>query len=198
MTSPPSNPKRRVAIAVDDLTLGLAQYGRAMLAIQLFEFSLSTYVLVLKIDPERRPRALHRELRRIIRRGFHAYRRASASETARDLERFVAEGRVEAELHTEIRNAIKWRDRLAHRYLREALVRDRDGRPALREGSTGDLARLARGFDRLGRQLEQEVNRIVAQWPMPDLPPEVQEVLTHLAAKLALDRDLPPVKQATG
>ena len=165
-----------------------------MLAVQLFEFSLSTFGLVLTINQRRQSRGLSRDLGRIIKRGLHAYRRASASETARDLEAFIVEGRVDPDLHREIGRAIKWRDRLAHRYLREALVADHEGRPALREGSTAELAQLARSFDRLGQRVQREVEGVVAQLPAPDAPPEVVDALSQLGAKMALDRDLPPAK----
>jgi hypothetical protein len=114
---------------------------------------------------------LRRLRERTLKRMVHAYWKASASESRRKLE-----GKLAPELLEEVVNAIKWRDRLAHRYLREHMAPAKDSR-TFQPGTLEELVNLTDGFTRLGQRLGEEYHAITADWPKEGTPPEVKTAL---------------------
>ena len=169
-----------------------AQYGKTMLSVQLFEGTLASLALLAGVKAPGRKIAVHRRerfFRRAFDRHWHAFRKASARESYRALE-----GRVDAGLLEQIDTAIKWRDRLAHRYLREKFVAS-DGRAFANE-AMGELLKLDRSFERLGRRLIEEAQTMTADWPRNEAPPEARRALEELSLAIAFDRPFPPKEEA--
>jgi hypothetical protein len=163
-----------------------AQYGKTMLSVQLFEGMLASLALVAGVKTPGRKVAAHgreRFFRRSFARHWHAFRRSSARESYRALE-----GRIDAELLEQIDTAIKWRDRLAHRYLREKFVASDDR--VFTDEAMGELIKLEKSFDRLGRRLIEEARTMTADWPRNEAPPEARRALEQLSLAIAFDRPL--------
>ena len=68
-----------------------------------------------EIEPKRKPKALHAEIKRAIKRAWHFYRRSTASENAKELKKSYPH----ADVLADVDELLRIRDRLAHRYLRE-------------------------------------------------------------------------------
>jgi hypothetical protein len=106
--------------AMPDLTEmpELYLYGATMLEVQVWELALATLRFAVEVDPSRKPKKLERELARSIKRSWHFYRKATATENLKSLQGSEYE---DDELLTELEALIPIRTRLAHRYLRENL-----------------------------------------------------------------------------
>ena len=141
MTTRPSSVRRDL-----DMLAVLAQYGRTMLAVQQFEVSLALLAHLTSDDLGKMRKVTKRSMLVVIRRQIHLFQRASASELRNELK-----GRIEADLIDKISRAIKYRDVLAHRYLRER-VRSDDER-LFKNGTHDELIRLAVMFSELDQEL---------------------------------------------
>jgi hypothetical protein len=168
-----------------------AQYGRTMLAVQMFELFLATLALCARVkDPHRRVRNPWRQARTVFKRTFHTYRVASASEMSQHLE-----GKIDPAAMEPIDKAIKWRNQLAHRYLREHMI---DSSTAMfKPGTLAELERLATGFDQLAHRLREEHERLTADWPKDATPPEVRKALEVMGRSIILGEPLPPPDRDT-
>lgn len=93
-------------------------YGATMLGVQVWELSLATLRFAIEVDPSRKPKKLEREMARSIKRSWHFYRKATATENLKSLQGAEYE---DEELLSEVEMLIPIRTRLAHRYLRENL-----------------------------------------------------------------------------
>jgi hypothetical protein len=145
----------------------LAQYGATMLAVQGFELLLAGLVQVAEFDPARldRPgpplpgKRLERTVRKSLKNTWHLVQVASASEMRRRLE-----GKVADELMTEITVLTKWRDFLAHRYLRTRLVGSSESAPVVDPGLAIELFELGKAFGECSERIREETASIMAAW----------------------------------
>jgi hypothetical protein len=92
----------------------LAAYGHTMLVWQILEQHLGQLWVTSLIGEYQS--ATDRTFRRGVRRSIHAVTKATAAELLRGLK-----DHLESDLHGEIEAAIRWRDVLVHRYLRERM-----------------------------------------------------------------------------
>jgi hypothetical protein len=166
-----------------------SQYGRVMLAVQLFEAELSGAAMLGSVKdpfaPVRRAN-VQRTIKRFLKRVIHLSFRATAAE-ARDSAAKV----LSVDLMEEVDRAIKWRNRLAHRYLREKAAGSVNGEFA--PGTYDELVKLAHSFDNLGKRLAEETERIRSSWPNDNPPPpQVAEALEEIAMRIA--KGEPPPK----
>ncbi len=121
---------------------------------------------------------------RQISKLIHAYRRASASELRNKLD-----GRVDPALLEEIENAIRWRNRLAHSYLRDNLrMTDQEG---FRRGVLNEMATLTTGLEKLSSRLNQDLQELVSAWPNDPIPEKLREGMQQVARSIILGRELP-------
>lgn len=150
------------------------QYGRTMLSVQVFEGSLASLMLIASVrDPHRKTKTSCAQFQEMIERTVNAYTRTSARRAFEAIK-----DRVPEELLDDIDVAIKWRNRLAHRYLREQLY-GLEGF-TFRPGTLKQLERLARDFDRLGKRLLKENQRLTDGWPKDEPAPEIREFILRL------------------
>jgi hypothetical protein len=89
-----------------------------MLEVQVWELALATLRFAVEVDPSRKPKKLERELARSIKRSWHFYRKATATENLKSLQDADYQ---DEELLAEVEALIPIRTRLTHRYLRENL-----------------------------------------------------------------------------
>jgi hypothetical protein len=124
----------------------LAAYGHTMLIWQLVEQHLGQlWVLSLIGDDQT---ATSRNLQKSFRRSIHAATKATAGESLTGLR-----GQLDEGLCAELDAAIKWRDVLAHRYLRERIRGDLL-RGHFMEGTSDELGELYDRFVSLASRLE--------------------------------------------
>ncbi len=161
-----------------------AQYGRTMLAVQHFESALASLVLAVEVDPHKSVTLSKKYLSREIKKLIHAYRRASARELQKKLD-----DRLEPELLGEIENAIRWRNRLAHSYLRDNLRMT--AQEAFCSGVLSEMVALTTGLEKLSRRLNQELEELVSEWPNDPIPEKLRESTQQVARSIMLGRDLP-------
>jgi hypothetical protein len=168
----------------------LSQYGRVMLSIQLFETQLIGAAMLASVgNPHGPPKKvqLKRAFKKILKRAIHLNFKATAAEA-----RASAAKVLPPELMKEVDEAIKWRNRLAHRYLREKLIGSERGEFV--PGTYDELLKLTHSFDRLGKRLAKENERIGSAWPDDTPPPpEVAHVLESAMMTL-LKGESPPAR----
>jgi hypothetical protein len=162
-----------------DATSVFYLYGTVMLAVQTFERTLATLVLILGRSRRTRelntPEAVARALEKGLKRGVHAYQRASPSALRKELP-----DDFDVELMREIEGMIGWRDRLAHRYLIEKLLLG--GEPMQFQPDTADeLMRLGTGFMTLNTKLQAQLSTALADLPAPDAPDALRDLIKSLA-----------------
>jgi hypothetical protein len=166
----------------------LSQYGRVMLSIQLFEVQLiGVAMLASAKDPFAPPRKINvkRAIKKSLKRAIHLSFKATAAE-ARDSAAEI----LPPDLMEEVDRAIKWRNRLAHRYLREKIIGSGDG--GFAPGTYDELVKLTHSFDNLGKLLAKENERIGSSWPTDaPPPPQVAEVLERAMMRI-LKGEPPP------
>jgi hypothetical protein len=157
----------------------LAQYGRTMLAVQMFELALAQLWLAATHSPRKATGDLAEQLRKATGRTVRAFQRMPPGLATRELS-----GKIDRELLVDIEGRVAWRNVLAHRYLRERLRRD-DAR-LFRPGTLKELERLASDFERLSARVNAESERFRAEISknVPDPPEGVREVLEGLAREV--------------
>lgn len=166
------------------LMMALGLYGSAMLQVQMFEMALAVLVSVAEIGRSSSS-SWQRELREVIRTKWHRFNRASASELVRLLDDTPVQ--LGEPLASNIKNLIKWRDFLAHRYLRVRLVKSRSSaRPAVIDADADtviELQELAQAFAETATRIHGEVARLLAAHPkrLKTTPDDVQTVMEDLA-----------------
>jgi hypothetical protein len=151
----------------------MSQYGAAMLQVQMFEMTLATLVAVAEHGPRQ-------DLRRSIKRTWHLFSKASASEMKRRLK-----GKVEAELFAEIVELIGWRDYLTHRYLRQRLF-DPAAPSVMREDATllVELLQLGEAFAEISNRVNEVTFGIVDASSASEAPEAVRAALTQAGRSL--------------
>jgi hypothetical protein len=168
-----------------------SQYGRLMLAIQLFEVQLiGAAMLASAKDPLASPQRVNvkRGIKKVVKRAIHLNFKATATEARNSAAKVLP-----ADLMEDVDRAIKWRNRLAHRYLREKIADTQNGEFA--PGTYGELVKLTDSFDRLGKRLARENERIGSSWPEDtSAPPEIATVLEN--AMRAILKGGPPPQQS--
>jgi hypothetical protein len=125
----------------------LMQYGRTMLAVQIFEIQLAMVWLVLT-HKERKGASFDDAMRKALRRLVHAVQIATPSGLRNELD-----GKIEADLLEEISKAVKWRDVLAHRYLRERLRNEPER--SFKAGTLDQLESLTHSFEGTSHRLHE-------------------------------------------
>jgi hypothetical protein len=149
-------------------------YGATMMAVQTFERSLATLVLVLGVK-KRSPKTPERAARKFvqaIKRSLHIYQRASAAELRDKLP-----DDFDAELMADIELLIDLRDRLAHRYLLEKIV----DRTTFQPGTALELIGFGREFGRVEKVLRQRYEAVVASFSTDETPNRLAELVESLA-----------------
>jgi hypothetical protein len=157
----------------------LAFYGTTMLTVQVFERNFAVLAAAAQVDP-RRPakKTLEREVKFVLKRHLHLMQTASASELLGMLNEHVSD-----ELIENLRPLIKWRNRLAHTYLWEAL--DKNSPAAFDLRVLPELIDLHRAFELASGRLIEELDAVRATWAdLPSPPPGVQEAMTWLAGQI--------------
>jgi hypothetical protein len=147
-------------------TAVLAQYGRAMLSVQLFETQVSCAAMLGSVkDPFSPPRRMNAQklVKKVLKRAIHLNLKATSAEAKESAAKVLP-----PHLMKEVNEAIEWRNRLVHRYLREKIIGSENGEFAA--GTYDELIKLTRAFDRVGKRLAEENERIGSSWP-DDTPP---------------------------
>lgn len=136
--------------------MSLGMYALAMQTVQFFEYKLAILCTWAEIDlaPRKPPKDLERALKPLLRNITHAFQKASASELRNRLR-----DKVDASLIEEVSEATAWRDRLAHRYLREQYVLPP---PIFGQVMYQEMETLAVKFDEINKRIDDETERIVA------------------------------------
>jgi hypothetical protein len=157
-------------------------YGGTMLAVQRFEFSLVGLVLAADIDMPRQ-----RSVDDVIKDLWFMVQTWPASRLHKRLE-----GKIPDELNDEIETLIKWRNFLAHRYLRTRVL------PALDRPRDHflELARLALAFDRASSRVETMMLTLGARSDQPSPPAAVAEAVTEVTQQIIAWA--PPIFQDLG
>lgn len=88
-----------------------------MLSVQMWELALASLRFMIEIKPDRKSKSFERNLKRSIDRAWHVYRKASATDHAKQLKVRLGD----ADSLADVDALIKVRDQLAHRYLRERM-----------------------------------------------------------------------------
>lgn len=169
----------------------LAQYGATMACVQAWEAQLAVLAGAASLKPSSgRKVNLERDLRKATRQSWHLLQKASASEL-RNLLRDKAESDVITdELLTEISDLIRWRDFLAHRYLRSRVMQDGGMRPTPQQAV--ELFKLGQSFSESSTRVGNATATILGSIPPPkDVPDGVREVLERMAMDIAQAQPLP-------
>lgn len=186
MTSAPLGDEQRLILGQ---TAVLAQFGRAMLSIQLFETQLSGAAMLGSVkDPFAPPhrRNVQKLVKKALKRAIHLNFKATSAEARESAAKVLP-----PDLMREVNQAIEWRNRLVHRYLREKIIGSEKGEFAA--GTYDELVKLTRAFDKLGKRLAKENQRIGSSWPDDTPPPpHIAKLLEDTA--LTLLRGSPPPK----
>ncbi len=140
-----------------DAAAVLFHYGATMLAVQNFERSLATLVLLAR--PRTRELKTPEAAARGLQRALHDYRRVSAAELRRKLPEDF-----DPELLPELEVMIDWRDRLADRYLMEKLDLD-DGPGHFQPGTADELMAVGIGFQVVVAKLGEKITAAAAELP---------------------------------
>ena len=158
----------------------MAQYGAAMLQVQAFELQLASLVLTVRARDRPPSGNIKRQLERSLKGVTHLLERATASEMRRELE-----GRVSTEVLDEIDYLIPWRNRLAHRYLRQRAIDVKAGKLKATPEMVYELFDLANAFTAAGALVQQEQTRIFAEMRKPsEVPPGLVEAITLVMVEL--------------
>ncbi|HEV2974522.1 MAG TPA: hypothetical protein VGX69_05940 [Solirubrobacteraceae bacterium] len=175
----------------------LTMYGATMLSVQAFERSLAALTLALgakpwKTKPFKSPEHMHRYLGRLFSRIAHAFQKASAAE----LRKMLPAG-LDPDLVAEIDGLIKWRGRLAHRYLIEKMVLGAGGL-SFKPGVPVELLRVSQQFAATGKKVTDLLQSTIASWPqLEDTPPEVIAMFSSFARPLMFGEPWePPAEQS--
>lgn len=131
-----TDPDRRML----ETMMVFGQYGRTMLAVQLFEVQLGMLWLVTRDGWGKRKGGFsERNLKKATARLIHVHNAGTATAFKRELE-----GKIESELLDEISQAVAWRNILAHRYLRERIRNDPNR--LFKKGTLAQLESLAKSY----------------------------------------------------
>ena len=138
----------------------LGTYALAMQAAQFLEMKLAILCVWAESDfTPRQVKNVEKAFRRTVRSHEHLFQRASASELRNRLDGVLPE-----ELAEELTELIGWRDRLAHRYLREQYALDP---PIFGERMQHEMQAVSQRFQALGDKVDAETRRIAAERGVP-------------------------------
>jgi len=126
-----------------------------MLRVQIWELSLAMMKLVAGPTFGRPQPLTERRILQQLRRMIHTFQNASAAELLNDVE-----GELDDELREQLAHAIKWRNVLAHRYLRER-VRHSESY-TFKPGTAKELCKLGVMYDELGEALASQWKQRIA------------------------------------
>lgn len=169
-----------------DMGSVLKLYGATMLQLQGFEVVLASVAEVIRHEPKAgrpmTPERMGAILTKSMRRRWHVYRKASASEHLRgdgsgrrDISDELPEG-----LADRINDLIHVRNDLAHRFLRQRVLRGADGEPRFKPGTLLRLLEIGREANALMRELDEHRKTVIAGWPEPTPPPpEIAQWITE-------------------
>jgi hypothetical protein len=171
--------------AVVDMGVLLA-YGSTMTQVQLFERTLALLVLALEAKSRTRRFKTRQHFQdymgKLISRSFHVFQKASASELRNRLPDSLDSG-----LRRRIDTLIKWRDRLAHRYLVEQLNRGVIAGPRYKVEAFDELIDLGKHFQAATAEILEHTLRRLAELPKRDDVPEgFDEFMASLGRSLML------------
>lgn len=142
----------------------LAAYGNVMLIWQIVEQHLGELWMMNLLGEHQL--MTKRNVEKGLKRFIHAASRATAAETLKGLETFL-----DGELFEDLQGAVKWRDLLAHRYLRERMRGDlENGR--FQPGTSDELGELYDRFVSIAIELERLIT---------DLEADVAEDISQMA-----------------
>ncbi len=167
-----------------EATFVLSTYGLTMLYVQKFERVLAAVTLALDAKPWQKrsfksPEHTRRHLRGLFTRCIHHFQKASASEL-----RKMLPPELDPDLAAEIDALIKWRDRLAHRYLIEKGVLG-DGELRFKPGVLAELLRVSGQFDATGKKLNDLLASTITSWPRDEImSPDAVEVFVSIVRPL--------------
>jgi hypothetical protein len=112
--------------------------------------------------PPRR-RNVKKLVKKTLKRAIHLNFKAASAEARESAAKVLP-----PDLMKEVNEAIEWRNRLVHRYLKEKFIGSEKGEFAA--GTYDELVKLTSAFDSLGKRLAEENERIGSSWP-DDTPP---------------------------
>lgn len=137
-------------------------------------------------DPFAPPRRVNvkRTIKKVLKRAIHLSFKATAADARNSAARILP-----ADLMEDVDRAIKWRNRLAHRYLREKIIGSGNGEFA--SGTYDELVKLTHSFDSLGKRLAKENERIGSSWPT-DTPPPPQVAAFLESSMMTILKGEPP------
>ncbi len=163
-----------------DSLLVFSQYGRLMLEVQRFEMHLAGLCLAADYEQLLSGRMrTERQLRKLLKTMIHLFQRASASEMRRQLEAAGLSGLALEQMTA----AIKWRDRLAHRYLRQQQANE--PRRRFKVGTYEELQQLTSEFTDYNSRLSAAYDTLTAKHDEPqqtvgELSPKQRRVLNSM------------------
>jgi hypothetical protein len=111
-----------------------------------------------------RKRNVKKLVKKVLKRAIHLNFKATSAEAKESAARVLP-----PDLMSEVNEAILWRNRLVHRYLREKIIGSEKGEFAA--GTYDELVKLTHAFDRLGKRIGEENLRIGSSWPEDTPPP---------------------------
>jgi hypothetical protein len=157
----------------------LAQYGSAMLQIQVFESQLAGLLLAVNARP--RTGNPERQARKSMKRIIHLLEHATAEWMRNELA-----GKVDVELIEEINYLLPWRNRLAHRYLRQRLYVAQGKELKATPEMVYELFDMSNEFVRVSNLVQAELKRVMGAWPRErgDAPPALVDAITLIMAEL--------------
>jgi hypothetical protein len=170
----------------------MAQYGAAMLQVQAFEAQLASLVLTVRAKERPPSKNAKRALEKSLRKITHLLEHATATEMRNELE-----GRVDEAILDEIDFLIPWRNRLAHRYLRQRLTGPGEKTIKATPDMPFELFEISNAFTAAGRRVEQEQRAIMATLASPgEVPPGLVDTITLVISELVVGK--PPRFKARG
>jgi hypothetical protein len=143
---------------IKQVMMSLTNFALAMQGAQFLEYKLAILCTWVELDVQPRqtpPKNLERAMRPTVRRITHAFQKASASELRNRLRGKIDEGLIE-----DVSEMIKWRDRLAHRYLREQYVLPP---PIFGQRMYDEMQALMARFEELNARVEAATEAVVAE-----------------------------------
>lgn len=161
-----------------------------MAVVQAWEANLAVLVGVLRLKPSSgRPVVLEDDVRRSLRRSWSLLNHTTASKLKMDLEEMIDGEIVTTEFVEGVTALVKWRDLLAHRYLRTRVV-----------GQTGyisnpaivvELFQIGQAFSAWSRGITEMTREALQRVPKPEAPQELTAILAELALQIATEQPAP-------
>jgi hypothetical protein len=170
----------------------MALYGAAMVAVQHLEFCISFLHLVGNYDPEKASGSAERQLRKALARLWESLNRGTAPMKLADAKKGIA-GHLDEQTAAQLKRFLDGpRNRLAHRFLIQALPALGNGGVATMAPYVIELIEATKAASALSEKIWAKAMELVEELPEVEPPPPgVQERLGKLATAVALT-DLGP------